>query len=167
MTNNDEHRRRAAAIHTLIERSSDSTGWATGSDGPESRPDWQQAVVARILALTFDQDITYLSAATQDSTDWEIVAFTDATVVLVLISRIGGEEPLIETSSFPRSSLESLEVLDVVLIPADEEEWPSGLNLVGHYTSAIVSLPLDRFASHENQRTLARLLSSLTSDLKH
>lgn len=37
----------------------------------------------------------------------------------------------LDSTAFPRRSLESLELLDVAPIPADDQKWPGELNLIG------------------------------------
>jgi hypothetical protein len=163
---NEDIRQRAAALHQLIVGASISSAWADSSDS-DALPSWQRDVLSKILALTFDQDILYLSTAMPEGEDWDIIVFTDETVVRVLLVRNDGEPAHSETSAFPRSSLESLELMDVAPIPDDDEVWPSGLNLIGHYRSATVTLPLDNFASPHNRRDLERLLTSLLRDISH
>jgi len=161
---NEELRRSAAELHRLIVGSSLTPSWST-STAPEALPDWQRDVLSKILTLTLGQEILYLSTAMPDDNDWDIIAFTQTTVVRVLLVRNDGEPSRTETSVFPRSSLESLELLDAAPIPDDESEWPSDINLIGHYRSATVALPLDRFASSTNRRELVRLLKTLLEDV--
>ncbi|CAN5284381.1 hypothetical protein BH11ACT5_BH11ACT5_10120 [soil metagenome] len=128
-------------------------------------PGWKDDVVSRILALTFDQKIEYLSVATPENGDWDIVAFTENTVVSVTLVRTSSGVSHVDSMAFPRRSLESLELLDVSTIDDDDDKWPDEINLIGHYKNATLRLPLDKFASHDNQRDLAALLSSLLNDL--
>lgn len=162
---NEDIRQRAAELHQLIIGSSISSTWSDSAR--DEVPQWQQDVLSRILALTYDQDILYLSSALPDDDDWDIVAFTDASVVRVLMSRVNGSPSHIEASAFPRASLQSLELMDVAPVPADERVWPSELNLIGHYLSATITLPLDKFSSPDNKRDLVRLLTSLLQDVAH
>jgi hypothetical protein len=134
--------------------------------GASGVPDgWRGDVLTRLLALTIDQDILYLSSAKLDDDDWDFIAFTETRVVRVLVTTSGNGEARLETTTFPRDSLESLELLDVGSIPADETEWPAELNVIGHYRSSSIPLPLDKFSSPKNKRELARLLQSLLQDV--
>jgi len=162
----EEIRERAWELHQLIIGSSTSAAWLASSGGTRL-PEWQHDVLAKILTLTYDQEILYLSTALPDAEDWDIIAFTDSSVVQVVMNRVDGKSPHVEASAFPRSSLESLELLDVAQIPEDESLWPSDLTLIGHYRSATVTLPLDNFASQGNKRELVRLLTSLLQDIGH
>jgi hypothetical protein len=161
----DEYLTHVAELHALIVGSNVSSAWAQAADGSSEPPQWQRDVLSKILALTFDQQIQYISTATPDDDDWDIVAFTDATVVRVVVVRDGNTVPHTEAFAFPRSSLESLELLDVDTVPRDAGSWPSELTLIGHYRAATINLPLDRFASGGNKQALALLLTSLLQDL--
>ena len=163
----NEHLQSATDLHSLIVGSTSSRGWSIATDGAADPPTWQRDAMAKILALTFDQHIEYLSTAMPDGQDWEIVAFTEATVVRVAVVRDGDEVSRTESFAFPRSSLESLELLDIAPIPLDDGAWPADLNMVGHYRAATINLPLDKFASPNNKSDLARFLSSLLQDLSH
>lgn len=151
----------------MIAGSTSNALWAGADLTSDQLPEWQQDVLAKILALTIDQEIHYLSTAMPAADDWEIIAFTEATVVRVALVRSAGKPEGTETISFARSSLDSLEVVGVSPLPAGEEGWPAGLNLIGHYASGTVNLPLDKFASPDNSRDLARLLASLLQDVGH
>lgn len=130
-------------------------------------PGWQVDAISRLLALTYNQHIEYLSVATPESGDWDIVALTDSTVVSVTLVRTSVGVSHLTSMAFPRRSLDSLELLDVSPISDDEQKWPGELNLIGHYKSATLRLPLDKFASQDNKSDLAALLSSLLHDLAH
>ena len=161
-----EQREAASALHELISKASSSEAWADATDtaGPQA---WQSEAVSRILVLTYGQELHYLSLASPESGDWEIVAFTDATVVRVTVVRTTKGVSHVESLALPRSSLESLELLDVAPLSDDKERWPDELNLIGHYRGATLRLPMDKFASSDNRKDLVALLSSLLSDLSH
>lgn len=161
---NEQLRESAGRLHRLIVGSSTAAAWSD-SDEPDTLPEWQRDVISKILALTLNQEILYLSTAMPDDEDWDIVAFTKTSVVRVLLVRVEGSPSRTETSTFARSSLESLELLEVAPIPGDDAEWPSNINLLGHYRSDTVALPLDKFASGTNKRELVRLLESLLEDV--
>lgn len=163
---NEQLRRRASGLQRTITGASDSSAWEDAGAG-EGVPDWQRDVLSKILALTLDQEILYLSTALPDQNDWDIIAFTESTVVRVLMVRGSGAPAHTETSVFPRSSLQSLELVEVAPIPDNNDPWPSNMHLIGHYTSATVTLPLDRFASNDNKRELVQLLTSLLQDVSH
>ncbi len=162
----DQYRQRAAELHALIVGSSQNDSWAAASTRSARPEPWQADVIAKILTLTAEREIHYLSTAMPDDDDWDIVAFTDTTVVRVAIIREGSEVVHAEAVTFARTSLETLELLDVAPIPDDSEPWPSDVNLLGHYRSATVNLPLDKFASPDNRRDLVRFLNSLLNDLE-
>ena len=164
---NSELEQRAAAAHALIVGSSESTAWRRAATGESGIPPWQHEVVARVLTLTYDQDIQYLSTAMPDDEDWDVVVFTATTIVRVVVVRDAGTVSRIESFVFPRSSLESLELLDVAPIEDDSSQWPTELTLLGHYRAASITLPMDKFASSDNKRDLRRLLASLLEDLVH
>jgi len=82
----------------------------------------------------------------------------------VLVWNAGSPAVRFETVTFARSSLESLELLDVDVVDAGAS-WPGEVNLIGHYRAGSVPLPLDRFASRSNKLDLVRLLRSLQNDL--
>jgi hypothetical protein len=164
---NDDLWLRTGELHRLIATSSDSGAWGASSAAAEQLVDWQRDVLAKILTLTIDQEIQYLSSARLDDEDWDFVAFTETRVVRVLVTQSDGGPARIETTTFPRGTLESLELLDVGAVPDNDDEWPAELNVVGHYRSASIPLPLDRFASGENKRDLGRLLRSLLQDVAH
>ncbi len=128
---------------------------------------WQHDAVSRLLALTYNQQIDYLSVATPESGDWDIVALTDNTVVSVTLVRTASGVSHLDSTAYPRRSLESLELLEVAAVSDDDQKWPDELTLIGHYKNATLRLPLDKFASHDNRRDLAALLSSLLHDLAH
>jgi hypothetical protein len=161
---NDDHRLRITELHDLVATSSNSGSWAREIDSIEN---WQSDVLTRILALTIDQDIQYLSSAKLDDEDWDFVAFTEKRVVRVLVTAAGGTSVRLETTTFARDTLESLELLDVGAIPTNETPWPADLNLIGHYHSASIPLPLDKFASTGNKLELVHLLRSLLQDAAH
>jgi hypothetical protein len=161
---NDDHRRRIGELHELVAASSAQARWSAGLGTLHA---WQTTVLSRILALTLDQDIEYLSSAQLSDEDWDFVAFTEHRVVRVLASATGGASVRLETTTFPRDSLESLDLLDVGPIPENEDTWPADLNLIGHYRSASIPLPLDKFASSDNKRKLVHLLQSLLQDVSH
>jgi len=163
----NQHREDAAGLHDLITGSSTSEAWFNAGAAAGGPPQWQRDVISRILALTFDQEIEYLSTAMPDGEDWDIVAFTQSTVVRVLVVKNNEAVSHIESVAFPRSSLDSLELVEVAPIPTDGDAWPTQLGLIGHYRSATLVLPLDKFASSDNQRDLTRLLTSLLQDLGH
>jgi hypothetical protein len=163
---NEDIQRRASELHKLIIGASTSSAWSNSAEN-DVLPDWQRDVLSKILALTYEQEILYLSTAMPDASDWDIIAFTDASVVQVVMTRVDGKAEHVEASVFLRSSLESLELLDVASVPWDDAVWPSELNLIGHYRSATVSLPLDKFSSPGNKRELVRLLTSLLQDISH
>lgn len=162
----EEQRESAQHLSDLISKASQSDKWLSpGAD--EEVPPWQQDAISRILTLTFSQEIHYLSIATPESGDWDIVAFTDSTVVSLTVVRTPRGVSHIESIAVPRSSLESLELLSVAPITDSEDRWPDELSLVGHYRVATLRLPLDKFSSRDNKRDLVALLSSLVSDLGH
>ena len=165
MTDTNGFHDSAAALYDLIDSSSDSTGWSASAQGSDPIPVWQHDVVAKILAITTGQDILYLSLSSPDEGNWEIVVFTEAVVVHVLINRQAPTATYSEIQCFPRSSLMSLEIVEVDPLPVDEAPWPTNLNLLGRYQTATVALPLDRFASPTNKKDLTRLLASLLNDL--
>lgn len=165
MTDTNGFRDSATALYDLIGSSSDSAGWSGGSQGSASIPAWQHDIVAKILAITTGQDILYLSLSSPDEGNWEIVAFTEAVVVHVQINRQTPTSTYSEIQCFPRSSLLSLEIVEVDPMPVDDASWPTNLNLLGRYRTATVALPLDRFASPTNKKDLSRLLASLLNDL--
>ena len=150
----------------MILASTRSEAWQSAEESGEGS-DWRRDAVSRLLALTFNQRIDYLSVATPESGDWEIVAFTDTTVVRVTVVRTTKGVSHVESLALPRSSLESLELLDVAPLSDDKERWPDELNLIGHYRGATLRLPMDKFASGDNKKDLVALLSSLLSDLSH
>jgi len=149
------------SLHGLIARSSDNASW--GAD-PDRMSDWQRAAITRLHTLTMTDKILYLSSAKVGETEWDFVAFTARRVVRVLVWNAGSAAVRFEAVTFGRSSLESLELLDVDGI-ATGPTWPSEVNLIGHYRAGSVPLPLDRFASRSNKLDLVRLLSSLQKDL--
>ena len=161
-----DQRAAARQLFELIARSSTSEAWPTSSSDAEVVA-WQNDAVSRLLTLTYNQQIDYLSVATPESGDWDIVAFTDSTVVSLTLIRTSSGVSHLDSFAFPRRSLESLELLDVAPMSDDDEPWPDELNLIGHYKNATLRLPLDKFASHDNKRDLAALLSSLLHDLGH
>lgn len=169
---NADHRLRTEELNGLIVASSARGEWrspsfeAGGNEAAKS-DGWQREVLSRILTLTIDQDIQYLSSAKLDDGEWDFIAFTETRVVRVLVAESDGSPARIETTTFPRDSLDSLELLDVGAIPDNEDEWPADLNLIGHYRSASIPLPLDGFASGANKRDLVRLLRSLLQDVSH
>ena len=150
----------------MILASTRSEAWLSAEESVEGT-DWRRDAVSRLLALTFNQRIDYLSVATPESGDWDIVAFTESTVVSLTLVRTSQGVSHMDSIAVPRRSIESLELLDVSLISDDDEPWPGELNLVGHYKNATLRLPLDKFASQDNKRDLAALLSSLLHDLAH
>lgn len=150
------------ALHLLIGKSSDSVPWSAART---SAPDWQRGVITRLHALTIHDDIRYLSSARVDTGDWDFIAFTPDRVVRVLVTNSNGNAVRFETTTFPRVSLQSLELLDVEDIPDGDEPWPVEVNLIGHYLVGSVPLPLDRFASDSNRHDLSQLLQSLLEDL--
>ena len=150
------------SLHGVIAGSSDDTSWGTEADRMGG---WQRAVLTRLYALTMSDKILYLSSAKVSDTEWDFVAFTALRVVRVLVWNAGQAAVRFETVTFARTSLESLELLDVGDIPAGESAWPIDLNLIGHYRVGSVPLPLDRFASESNKHDLVRLLKSLQEDL--
>ena len=162
-----EQRDAAAALNALISKASSSEAWFDAADTEGLPQSWQQEAVSRILVLTYGQELHYLSLASPESGDWEIVAFTDATVVRVTVVRTTKGVSHVESLALPRSSLESLELLDVAPLSDDKERWPDELNLIGHYRGATLRLPMDKFASSDNRKDLVALLSSLLSDLSH
>ena len=158
----ENHRESLGALHLLIKGSSKSEEWdAVG----ESAPDWQQGVLTRLRALTIHADIRYLSSSKLDTGDWDFVAFTPDRVVRVLVTSPTGDAIRFETVTFSRSSLQSLELLDVESIPDGDQPWPVDVNLIGHYLAGSVPLPLDRFASDSNRHDLSHLLQSLLDDV--
>ena len=159
-----EQRAAAEQLGNLITRSTQSQAW-TESDDDTGMPEWRQDAVARLMTLTYNQQIDYLSVATPESGDWDIVAFTDSIVVSITLVRTSTGISHLDSTAFPRRSLESLELLDVAAIADDDKKWPGELNLIGHYRNATLRLPLDKFASQDNKRDLAALLSSLIHDL--
>ncbi len=165
MTDTSGFRDSASALYALIGSSSDRTIWSVGQQGADTIPVWQHDIVAKILAITSGQDILYLSLSSPDEGNWEIVAFTEAIVVHVQINRQSQTGTYSEIQCFPRSSLLSLEILEVDPLPTDDASWPTNLNLLGRYRTATVPLPLDRFASPTNKKDLSRLLASLLNDL--
>jgi hypothetical protein len=164
---NEEHRSRTEELNNLIVASTESSEWAAPVGSAGTPDGWQAEVLSRILTFTIDQEIQYLSSAKLDDESWDFIAFTETRVVRVLVDQADGQPARIETTTFPRDSLESLELLDVGAIPDDEAEWPADLNLIGHYRSASIPLPLDGFASGANKRELVRLLRSLLQDVSH
>jgi hypothetical protein len=164
---NEEHRLRIQQLHELVLASSVSSEWSSAT-APDGAPEgWQRAVLTRLLALTMDQDIAYIASAKLDDQDWDFIAFTESRVVRVLVTLSGKGDARLETTTFPRHSLESLELLDVGPVPENEEDWPVDLTMIGHYRSASIPLPLDKFSSTTNKRELARLLRSLLQDVGH
>jgi hypothetical protein len=161
-----DQRAAAEQLGALISRSTQSRAWLESVD-ETGMPDWRNDAVARLMALTYNQSIEYLSVATPESGDWDIVAFTDSTVVSITLVRTSTGVSHLESTAFPRRSLESLELLDVSPVSDDDQKWPGELNLIGHYRNATLRLPLDKFASQDNKRDLAALLSSLLHDLAH
>lgn len=161
---NDDHRSSIDALRLVVSDSSLSEQWDAA---PSPLADWQRGVLTRIHALTLHDEILYLSSAKLDTGDWDFVAFTENRVVRVLVSNAGSDAVRFETVTFPRDSLESLELLDVEKVPEDEDSWPVDVNLIGHYRVGSVPLPLDSFASPENKRDLSVLLRSLLQDLAH
>jgi hypothetical protein len=159
-----DQRAAAEKLSALISTSTQSEAWAGSSDSGDAL-DWQQDAVSRLLALTYNQQIDYLSVATPDSGDWDIVAFTDNSVVSLTLVRTSQGVSHMDAVAVPRRSLESLELLDVAPISDNNDKWPGELNLIGHYKNATLRLPLDKFASQGNKRDLAALLSSLLHDL--
>jgi len=159
-----DQRAAAAQLSEVISGSTRSEAWLAAG-GDTELPGWRDEAVSRLLALTFNQKIDYISIATPESGDWDIVAFTENTVVSLTLVRTSSGVSHLDSIAFPRRSLESLELLDVSTISDDDERWPDEINLIGHYKNATLRLPLDKFASHDNQRDLAALLSSLLNDL--
>lgn len=161
-----DQRAAAEQLSELISRSTQSEAWLTSTPDSDAL-EWQGDAVSRLLALTYNQPIEYLSVATPESGDWDIVAFTDSVVVSLTLIRTSTGISHVDSMAFPRRSLESLELLDVTTISNDDEKWPGELNLIGHYKNATLRLPLDKFASQNNRSDLAALLSSLLHDLGH
>jgi hypothetical protein len=161
-----DQRAAAQQLFDLITRSTQSEAWLTSSP-VGSALEWQHDAVSRLLALTYNQPIEYLSVATPENGDWDIVAFTDSIVVSLTLIRTSTGVSHLDSLAFPRRSLESLELLDITSISDDDETWPDELNLIGHYKNATLRLPLDKFASQHNKSDLAALLSSLLHDLAH
>jgi len=159
--NDERHLDSIRSLHGVIARSSDNTSWGTDAD---RMSDWQRAVLTRLHALTMTDTILYLSSAKAGETEWDFVAFTPRRVVRVLVWNAGSPAVRFETVTFARSSLESLELLDVDVVDAGAS-WPGEVNLIGHYRAGSVPLPLDRFASRSNKLDLVRLLRSLQNDL--
>lgn len=159
--NDDAHLDSIRALHGVIARSSDNASWGAEAD---LMSEWQRAVVTRLHALTMTDKILYVSSAKVGEAEWDFVAFTPRRVVRVLVWNAGNAAVRFETVTFARSSLESLELLDVDAVAAGAS-WPGEVNLIGHYRAGSVPLPLDRFASHSNKLDLVRLLSSLQKDL--
>lgn len=162
-----DQRAAAKQLSALIASSTQSQQWSGPGGHSHEEPQWQRDAVSRLLALTYNQQIDYLSVATPESGDWDIVAFTDSIVVSITLVRTSTGVSRMDAVALPRRSLESLELLDVSLISDDGDSWPDELNLVGHYQNATLRLPLDKFSSHDNKRDLAALLSSLLHDLAH
>ncbi len=158
----ENYRESLDALYLLIGKSSDSVPWGAAR---ESAPDWQRGVITRLHALTIHDDIRYLSSARLDTGDWDFIAFTPDRVVRVLVTDSSGNAARFETTTFPRVSLQSLELLDVEDIPDGDEPWPVDMNLIGHYLVGSVPLPLDRFASDSNKHDLGQLLQSLLDDV--
>lgn len=160
---------RAAAkeLSALIAASTQSDQWTGAAGGEGEGAQWQRDAVARLLALTFNEQIDYLSVATPESGDWDIVAFTASTVVSITLVRTSTGVSHMDATALPRRSLESLDLLDVSPISDDDAPWPDEINLIGHYKNATLRLPLDKFSSSDNKRDLAALLSSLLRDLAH
>lgn len=159
--NDDAHVDAINSLHAVIAGSSEDTSWGTDAD---RMSDWQRSVLARLHALTMTEKILYLSSAKSGETEWDFVAFTARRVVRVLVWNAGTEAVRFETVTFARSSLHSLELLEVDVVSAGAR-WPSEVTLVGHYQAGSVPLPLDRFASRSNKLDLVRLVSSLQRDL--
>ena len=162
---NDEHRLRIKQLHDLVLTSSASPVWDAPTNEQGIPDGWRGAVLTHLLTLTLDQDILYLSSANLDGAEWDFIAFTETRVVRVLVTVSDSGDARLETTTFPRESLESLELLDVGGVPEDDGEWPADLNVIGHYRSASIPLPLDKFSSSKNRRELARLLRSLLQDV--
>lgn len=162
---NDDHRNSIEAIRVLVTDSSVSDEQWGAAPGPLA--EWKRGVLTRMHALTIHDEIQYLSSAKLDTGDWDFVAFTENRVVRVLVSNAGTDAVRFETVTFPRDSLESLELLDVEKVPEGDDSWPVDVNLIGHYRVGSVPLPLDSFASAENKRDLSVLLRSLLQDLAH
>jgi hypothetical protein len=152
------------ALRLLVADSSVGERW---NAPPSPLADWQRGVLTRMHALTIHDEIHYMSSAKLDNGDWDFVAFTENRVVRVLVSNSGSDAVRFETVTFPRSSLESLELLDLEQEPDSDDSWPVDVNLIGHYRVGSVPLPLDSFASPENKRDLSVLLRSLLQDLAH
>jgi len=150
------------SLHGVIAGSSDDPSWGTEAD---RMTDWQRAVLTRLHALTLTDKILYLSSAKVGESEWDFVAFTNRRVVRVLVWNAGQGAVRYETVTYARSSLQSLELLDVGDLSSEADTWPTDLNLIGHYQAGSVPLPLDRFASQSNKHDLVRLLSSLLKDL--
>ncbi|MEP6481953.1 MAG: hypothetical protein ABJA94_08100 [Rhodoglobus sp.] len=162
---NDDHRNSIDALRGLVTDSSVSDEQWDAAPSPLTG--WQRGVLTRMHALTIHDEIHYLSSAKLDTGDWDFVAFTENRVVRVLVSNAGSDAVRYETVTFPRDSLESLELLDIEKLPEGDESWPVDVNLIGHYGVGSVPLPLDSFASPQNKRDLSVLLRSLLQDLAH
>ncbi|HEY4266993.1 MAG TPA: hypothetical protein VGM94_02265 [Galbitalea sp.] len=156
---NDAYADRTDELHRLIAASSDNGKWTASAD---DLADWQRDVLARILLLAADQEVQYLSLSKVDDDHWDFVAFTDDRVVRVFVADSDAGPARLEATTFARSSLESLELLDTGPI---SNSHPSALRLIGHYRSASISLPLDKFASTTNRGNLERLLQTLLYDV--
>lgn len=158
-----ENRRESLdVLHLLIGASSDNHQWGASR---ESAPRWQQGVIARLHAFTIHDDIRYLSSAKLEAGDWDFIAFTQDRVVRVLVTSADRGDARFETTTFPRQSLQSLELLDVESIPEGDEPWPLDVHVIGHYLVGSIPLPLDRFASDSNKHDLSQLLQSLLDDV--
>src|SRR3954471_24696181 len=108
------------SLHGVIAGSSEDTSWGTEADRMSS---WQRAVLTRLHALTLTDKILYLSSAKVGEADWDFVAFTPRRIVRVLVWGAATDAVRYETVTFARSSLLSLELLDVDDVPA-AESWP-------------------------------------------